>query len=202
MQKAGDVRSPGGVDGPRIRERRLALGLTQSDLATRSGLSQEAISRLENGRIRGLMQPTQDALALALDVSVSWLRGGADHAPPPPATRLAPAAPASSITPPDAPASEPVAEPDGEPDDDAGDPLMHAVSRSFDARRHHLLVDANRVLDTLRAADRRLVADAELPDTTRAWLDAASGLRREGVAVTTENLLLRVTVHRAATRAR
>ncbi len=195
MQKAGDVRSPGGVDGPRIRERRLALGLTQADLATRSGLSQEAISRLENGRIRGLMQPTQDALALALHVSVAWLRGGDDHAPPPPAPHV----PTESIAEPVAP---PAIEPDDAPDDDAGDPLMHAVSRSFDARRHHLLVDANRVLDTLRAADRRLVADAELPDTTRAWLDAASSLRREGVAVTTENLLLRVTVHRAATRAR
>jgi len=187
------------VERPRIRERRLALGLTQADLATRSGLSQEAISRLENGRIRGLMQPTQDALALALDVSVSWLRGGDDQSPPPPAPHPAATAP---IAAPVAATDAPAAEPDDEPDDDAGDPLMHAVSRSFDARRHHLLVDANRVLDTLRAADRRLVADAELPDATRAWLDAASGLRREGVAVTTENLLLRVTVHRAATRTR
>ncbi len=186
------------MEGPRIRERRLALGLTQADLATRSGLSQEAISRLENGRIRGLMQPTQDALARALDVSVAWLRGGDDQSPPPPAPRPSIGASAAPVAAPDAPATEP----DDEPDDDAGDPLMHAVSRSFDARRHHLLVDANRVLDTLRAADRRLVADAELPDATRAWLDAASALRREGVAVTTENLLLRVTVHRAAARAR
>lgn len=183
-------RSPGGVEGSRIRERRLALGLTQSDLAARSGLSQEAISRLENGRIRGLMQPTQDALAGALGVSVAWLRGGEDDGASPPAVEPRPAA----VSPADVP--EPW------PDEAVDDPLMHAVSRSFDARRHHLLVDANRVLDTLRAADRRLVADAELPETTRAWLDAASGLRREGVAVTTENLLLRVTVGRAAARAR
>lgn len=187
-------RGAGGIEGGRVRERRLALGLTQSDLATRSGLSQEAISRLENGRIRGLMQPTQDALAGALGVPVAWLRG-ADGDPPPDAP-LPPVAPAPASPAPASPAPVSPA-PDPWPDEPVDDPIMHAVSRAFDARRHHLLVDANRVLDTLRAADRRLVADAELPETARLWLDAASALRREGVAVTTENLLLRVTVGRA-----
>ena len=171
----------GGVDGARVRARRAALGLTQADLATRSGLSQEAISRLENGRIRGLMQPTQDALAGALGVTVAWVRG--DDAGDPPAT--------TARAPIEAPA--PAAD-DG--DDTTGDPLMRAASAAFDPRRHHLLVDANRVLEVLGAVEVRVRATGDLAEVARAWLDAASALRREGAAVTAENLLWRVTAAR------
>jgi transcriptional regulator with XRE-family HTH domain len=164
-----------------VRERRLALGLTQADLATRSGLSQEAISRLENGRIRGLMQPTQDALAGALGVSVEWLRGGDDVASGEPA-RAVPARPAATAT--DA------------LDEAAEDPLMRAASQAFDPRRHHLLVDANRVLALLNAVELRLLGAGELAEVARQWLDGASALRREGVAVTAENLLWKVTAAR------
>lgn len=161
-----------GIDGARLRERRSQLGLTQAELATRSGLSQEAISRIENGRIRGLMQPTQDALAGALDISVAWLRGGdGDDASRPPAM----------------PAGELVVV----PDDD--DPLVMALGHAFDWRRH-TVVDSYAVLRALRETDPRLVAAGELAPAARRWLDAAASLRRDGIAVTTENLLLRLTV--------
>ena len=177
MAKASTERSPGGIEGGRVRERRLALGLTQADLAARSGLSQEAISRLENGRIRGLMQPTQDALAGALGITAEWLRGGDDAT----AADPAPTRPTDAAE---------------ELDEAAEDPLMRAASLAFDARRHHLLVDANRVLELLHAVELRLLGDGELAEAARAWLDAASALRREGVAVTAENLLWKVTVGR------
>ena len=175
------ARGTGGIEGARVRERRLALGLTQADLATRSGLSQEAISRLENGRIRGLMQPTQDALAGALGVSVEWLRGGDDVASGEPARAVAarPAAVATDAL-----------------DEAAEDPLMRAASQAFDPRRHHLLVDANRVLALLNAVELRLLGSGELAEVARQWLDGASALRREGVAVTAENLLWKVTAAR------
>jgi transcriptional regulator with XRE-family HTH domain len=180
MVKASTAKGVGGIDGARVKERRLALGLTQADLATRSGLSQEAISRLENGRIRGLMQPTQDALAEALGVSVEWVRGGDDEAPAQP-SRAAPPRPA---------------DPADALDEAAEDPLMRAASQAFDPRRHHLLVDANRVLALLNAVELRLLGSGELADVARAWLDGASALRREGVAVTAENLLWKVTAAR------
>jgi len=177
MVKASTAKASGGIEGARVKERRLSLGLTQADLATRSGLSQEAISRLENGRIRGLMQPTQDALAGALGVSVEWLRGGEDAAPGEP----------SREAPPDAA---------DELDEAAEDPLMRAAGQGFDPRRHHLLVDANRVLELLNAVELRLLSGGELAEVARQWLDAASALRREGVAVTAENLLWKVTAGR------
>ena len=181
MTKAASARGPGGIEGARVKERRLALGLTQADLATRSGLSQEAISRLENGRIRGLMQPTQDALAGALGVDAAWLRGDEAEAPTEP--------PRPAVT-----GRSPVDADDL--DDAAEDPLMRAASQAFDPRRHHLLVDANRVLELLRSIEARVVVEAELAEVARAWLDGASALRREGAAVTAENLLWKVTVGR------
>ncbi len=73
---------------------------------------------------------------------------------------------------------------------------MRAASQGFDPRRHHLLVDANRVLEALRAVDIALLDEETLAEASRAWLDAASALRREGVALTAENLLWKVTVVR------
>jgi transcriptional regulator with XRE-family HTH domain len=174
MQRGQGATPGAGIDGARLRERRAQLGLTQAELAQRSGLSQEAISRIENGRIRGLMQPTQDALAAALEASVSWLRGG-DGAE-------APRAP------------EPSRELVVVPDDD--DPLVAAIGHAFDWRRH-TVVDSYAVLRTLRETDRRLVEGGDLADAARRWLDAAAALRREGIAVTTENLLMRLTVGRS-----
>lgn len=161
-----------GIDGGRLRERRAALGITQAELARRSGISQEAISRIENGRIRGLMQPTQDALAGALETSVSWLRGGSTE---------------------EGPGEPKGAETYGELELvlDEGDPLVAAVGRAFDAERHTML-DSFAVLRTLRETDRRLV-EGDLLAAARRWLDAAASLRREGIYVSMESLLMRIT---------
>lgn len=172
-----------GIDGARLRERRAQLGLTQAELAQRSGLSQEAISRIENGRIRGLMQPTQDALATALETSVSWLRGGAGEGGGGRGERAAEPEASTELV--------------MEPDED--DPLMVAIGHAFDWRRH-TVVDSYAVLRALRETDRRLLEDADLRAVARRWLDAASALRREGITVTSGNLLLRLTVGRTVSR--
>jgi transcriptional regulator with XRE-family HTH domain len=170
--RRGQVTVPSaGIDGARLRERRSEQGMTQAELSRRSGISQEAISRIENGRIRGLMQPTQDALAAALETSVAWLRGGdgeVEDAPEPPA----------------APELELVLDED--------DPLVAAVGQAFNPARHTML-DSFAVLRTLRVTDRRLV-EGDLQAAARRWLDAAASLRREGIAVSPESLLLRLTV--------
>jgi transcriptional regulator with XRE-family HTH domain len=61
--------------GRRIRERRLELGLSQSDVATRAGISVGKISELENGR-SGSRGPTLARLyqvAGALNTPISEL---------------------------------------------------------------------------------------------------------------------------------
>jgi HTH-type transcriptional regulator/antitoxin HipB len=55
--------------GKAIRERRLALGITQTELAERAGMTQSAVSRLEAGG----MTPTiglLDRVAAALDADL------------------------------------------------------------------------------------------------------------------------------------
>jgi transcriptional regulator with XRE-family HTH domain len=42
------------IIGGMVKQRRAQLGWTQRQLADRSGLTQTAISRLENGRLRGI----------------------------------------------------------------------------------------------------------------------------------------------------
>lgn len=168
-----------GIDGARVRARRQGLGMTQAQLSERSGLSQEAISRVENGKIKGLLAPTQEALARALGVSVSWLMGagdgGAEHLEG--ALGYVPRDP------------EVVRE--------ENDPLVIALGDAFDPKRH-LVVDTHAVLRALRATDRRLVEGADLVGAARRWLDAAAGLRREGIMVTSENVLVRATLGRTA----
>ncbi len=186
MKRSNPHRSrAAGLDGARVRGRRVALGLTQTELAERSGLSQEAVSRVETGRIKGLMQPTQDGLARALHTTVEWLRGERGALEDTSVGAVEPA-----------PEGAPEAGSDAEPGAEGAadrDPLMRAVSAAFDPRRQHLLGDANRVLEALRAADPRLLLDQDPMHTARQWLDGAAGLRREGVALSPENLLLRLT---------
>lgn len=66
------------MQGARIRERRLALGMSQEDLADRIGSNQKQISRYE----RGENDPTGEvliSLARALNTSADWLLGIAEH---------------------------------------------------------------------------------------------------------------------------
>ena len=53
--------------GMRIKELREAAGMTQIELSEKSGVSQEHISRLENGR-HNINTKTADKLAAALGV--------------------------------------------------------------------------------------------------------------------------------------
>lgn len=64
----------------RVKDRRIALRLTQAQVAERSGVSQETVSRIESGAMQGRSADTQEAIARALDTTVAYLRGDADDA--------------------------------------------------------------------------------------------------------------------------
>lgn len=68
--------------GPWIRERRLALGMTQVDLAKRVGLDQSTISAIEIGRTKWPMADVRRALARALGVTDLQLLVGAGEVDP------------------------------------------------------------------------------------------------------------------------
>lgn len=54
----------------RIREIREEKGMTQEELATKSGVSRQTISALENGTERSVLSKTLVAIAEALDTTV------------------------------------------------------------------------------------------------------------------------------------
>jgi transcriptional regulator with XRE-family HTH domain len=72
--------------GQRIKERRKAIGLTQSQLAAKVGMKQSSISELENGDSSSTTNVAK--IAQALKVNALWLETGAgdgmrqDHANP------------------------------------------------------------------------------------------------------------------------
>ena len=55
--------------GQAVRERRLALGLSQVELATRAGMTQPALSRLEAGGVVPTI-PLLERISLALDADL------------------------------------------------------------------------------------------------------------------------------------
>jgi ribosome-binding protein aMBF1 (putative translation factor) len=55
--------------GQAVRERRLALGLSQTELAGRAGMSQPALSRLEAGGVVPTI-PLLDRISAALDADL------------------------------------------------------------------------------------------------------------------------------------
>jgi transcriptional regulator with XRE-family HTH domain len=57
----------------RLRELRMAKGLTQVELAERSGLQQSLISYLEAGKAQGVKFDTLERLARALGVDAALL---------------------------------------------------------------------------------------------------------------------------------
>lgn len=59
--------------GYKIKEVREARGLTQEELAEKSGVSRGTISALENGAVRTTTTKTLVKLALALGVSVDQI---------------------------------------------------------------------------------------------------------------------------------
>ena len=56
--------------GYRIKERREALGMTQEQLAEKSGVSRQTISALESGKSENVLVGTLAAIATALDTTV------------------------------------------------------------------------------------------------------------------------------------
>lgn len=61
--------------GGRLKARRLDLGLTQEELADRSGMSSDIIGRIENGRRSSVRWSTIVALAHAMDVDPGEMTG-------------------------------------------------------------------------------------------------------------------------------
>ena len=59
----------------RIRERRMALQLTQEELGKRVGLQKSAIAKYENGKVENIKRSVIEKMALALDCSPSYLMG-------------------------------------------------------------------------------------------------------------------------------
>jgi transcriptional regulator with XRE-family HTH domain len=55
--------------GQAVRERRLALGLSQTDLAARAGMTQPALSRLEAGGVIPTI-PLLERISAALDADL------------------------------------------------------------------------------------------------------------------------------------
>ena len=55
--------------GQAVRDRRLALGLSQVELATRAGMTQPALSRLEAGGVIPTI-PLLDRISVALDADL------------------------------------------------------------------------------------------------------------------------------------
>jgi ribosome-binding protein aMBF1 (putative translation factor) len=55
--------------GRAVRERRLALGLSQTELATRAGMTQPALSRLEAGGVVPTI-PLLERISVALDADL------------------------------------------------------------------------------------------------------------------------------------
>lgn len=73
--------------GERVRYARRDVGMTQEQLADRSGLGQSAISSIETGQTHWSRGPNLLGLAGALDVDVRWLETGSGpmrspHNPP------------------------------------------------------------------------------------------------------------------------
>lgn len=64
--------------GDRIRNRRKDLGLTQSSLGKRVGISAPAISQLEKGESKAPSSENLLSLANALNCSPNWLQNGID----------------------------------------------------------------------------------------------------------------------------
>jgi transcriptional regulator with XRE-family HTH domain len=69
--------------GKRMRERRKQRGLTQMELARRTGMIQGDISLLERGKKHALWAETLERIAVTLGCSLDYLAGRTDDPTPP-----------------------------------------------------------------------------------------------------------------------
>jgi transcriptional regulator with XRE-family HTH domain len=67
--------------GTRVRERREAIGMTQQDVAEKTGIQQTLISRIERGVNANPHADVLLRLARALHCSIDWLVGLYDEDP-------------------------------------------------------------------------------------------------------------------------
>lgn len=59
----------------RIKERRIAIGITQEELAKKLGLQKSAIAKYENGRVKNIKRTVIFNMANILDCNPSYLMG-------------------------------------------------------------------------------------------------------------------------------
>ena len=65
----------------RIKQRRIALGFTQEELANRLGLQKSAVAKYENGRVENIKRTVIQKMADILECSPSYLMGWDDDTP-------------------------------------------------------------------------------------------------------------------------
>lgn len=75
--------------GGRIKEQRLAAGLTQEELGAKLGLQKSAIAKYENGRVENIKRSTISAMAQIFGCSPSYLMGLEDASTAPALCRSA-----------------------------------------------------------------------------------------------------------------
>lgn len=68
-----------GLVGKRIKERRVALGITLQQIADAVGLNKSTVQRYENGTIKEMKLPVIESIASFLNVNPLWLTGEADE---------------------------------------------------------------------------------------------------------------------------
>ena len=61
--------------GSRIKERRVAMGYTQEELAAKLGLQKSAIAKYENGRVENIKRSVIKEMSHVLDCNPSYLMG-------------------------------------------------------------------------------------------------------------------------------
>lgn len=63
----------------RIKERRIAMGLTQEELGDKLGLKKSAVAKYENGRVENIKRSVIIKMAEILECSPGYLLGFKDH---------------------------------------------------------------------------------------------------------------------------
>ena len=79
--------------GERIKNLRVCLGMSQSELGARIGVKTPAVYKYENGLVVNLKRSTIEKLATALETTPSYLMGFEDEKEPTPVSEDGPLSP-------------------------------------------------------------------------------------------------------------